>query len=491
MKKLFLFIGIVAYTLTATAQISNLTDMASGKMQGLFTLYENEQTYGYMAMFYLGQTGAETEKYSYVLFDKNLNKVNNGEFTDNYYKGFNKRYITAEKVGDKIMLTKQIVRESLSTIVFTENRMIDINDKEHKEVFYLDNDIVMTGKRSLKKIRKNQRRKEFLYFPVVADGGFLIFQVPNPQNVKIPRKFSYYKEGEIQWTKDIDTKRGLVRFAFEFSDDKRLYLRFTERVKGKKRIYLRSYDIATGEEFFNYQMSSGDKSEYAYKFYSVERLDEATVIVGMMSDDPQSKASDIKTRGFFKIVLNKKGEELSKKYYLWNQITDFQVNDQGKLDKGYKVFPKEFFVFKDGSVSVLTEKLKPTYNFMAGSVVPKNTDFIIFNFNKDLQLINTETIAKDVTKFSSSDYLYSQKIKDGNGVVFFYRDYKKDETSKKKNWVLGIVTLINAKVNIENIPMSSEEHFIYPYRAKEGFILLREINKDGEYDQIRLERINY
>ena len=43
----------------------------------------------------------------------------------------------------------------------------------------------------------------------------------------------------------------------------------------------------------------------------------------------------------------------------------------------------------------------------------------------------------------------------------------------------------------EQIPMTSEEHSIYPYVAKEGYILLREYNKDQDYDQIRLERLNY
>ena len=43
----------------------------------------------------------------------------------------------------------------------------------------------------------------------------------------------------------------------------------------------------------------------------------------------------------------------------------------------------------------------------------------------------------------------------------------------------------------EKIPMSSKEHFIVPYISKEGYILIREYNKDSDYNQIRLERLNY
>ena len=78
-------------------------------------------------------------------------------------------------------------------------------------------------------------------------------------------------------------------------------------------------------------------------------------------------------------------------------------------------------------------------------------------------------------------------------MVFFYKDYLKDDETKDKNWNLYINTIINGKFSQEQVQISSKEdkYFIYPYIAKEGYILLNEFNKKDKYNQIRLEKLNY
>ena len=167
------------------------------------------------------------------------------------------------------------------------------------------------------------------------------------------------------------------------------------------------------------------------------------------------------------------------------------IKKNGKLEDGYRLLAQQFFIFDDGSSSFLSEKFKDTQNYVIISLAPKTTDFLVLNFDKEFTLTKVDKIEKDKSYYSSSDYLYSQRIKEGNGVVFFYQDYKKDEETRKKNWVLGIVTIIDGKMKQEQIPMSSDNHFISPYIAKEGYILLREYNKDSDHDEIRLEKLNY
>ena len=76
-------------------------------------------------------------------------------------------------------------------------------------------------------------------------------------------------------------------------------------------------------------------------------------------------------------------------------------------------------------------------------------------------------------------------------MVFFYYDKVKDE-DKQKVLKLYVNTVIKGKYAQENFNLSSKNNFIiYPYVAKEGYILLNEMNKNAEYNQIRLERINY
>ena len=75
--------------------------------------------------------------------------------------------------------------------------------------------------------------------------------------------------------------------------------------------------------------------------------------------------------------------------------------------------------------------------------------------------------------------------------MFFYKDNQKDDKTKEKNWNLFINTLIDGKFNQEQIPISSKENIIYPYVAKEGYILMQEYNEKEKYNKIRLEKLNY
>ena len=60
-------------------------------------------------------------------------------------------------------------------------------------------------------------------------------------------------------------------------------------------------------------------------------------------------------------------------------------------------------------------------------------------------------------------------------VVFFYKDYQKDDDTKDKNWILFINALIKGEFKQEQIVISSkkDKFMIFPCIAKEGYILLR------------------
>jgi hypothetical protein len=101
-------------------------------------------------------------------------------------------------------------------------------------------------------------------------------------------------------------------------------------------------------------------------------------------------------------------------------------------------------------------------------------------------------LEKEKTKWANNDYLFSQYLNDGKDVVFFYRDYQTDPATKQKSWKLFINTLIDGQFKQEEITISEKENFaVFPYVAKEGYILLREINTKEKFNKIRLERLNY
>ncbi len=230
-------------------------------------------------------------------------------------------------------------------------------------------------------------------------------------------------------------------------------------------------------------------SKYSYD-YTVKKNGDRTILTEKISPYRVLGYDYQNAVGLFKIVLDAQGNEIFKKHFLWEEANDIiKINKSGRVEEGYKLFVHSYFVLKDERIVVLCEKFKNGYNLLFGDIV-KTTDFVILEFDKDFQPIYAKSIEKDLSKFSSSDFLFSQYLNGKQDAVFFYQDYQKDSETKEKNWVLGIVSIVNGEVNHEKIPMSSDNHYIYPYIAKEGYILLREYNKNSQFDEIRLERLN-
>src|SRR5690606_3849390 len=247
-------------------------------------------------------------------------------------------------------------------------------------------------------------------------------------------------------------------------------------------------DAQNGKQLFEYPFENHD-SEFSHTVF-IKNYGDKIYIMGNYS--PYSKKDFVWERnlGIYRIELDKNGTEVAKKYYPWQEFTgDLETNKYGKAEKGYYLTPLRYFIFKDGSFSHLTEKFKDNSAMGYGTI--KSTDFVLFNFDKNGNLIGKNVIEKDKTKAVKNDFLFHQYIKDDNGIVFFFRDYKKDDETKDKNWVLGINTIINGSFNEEVIPMTSDEFAIFPIPAKEGYILLNEYNRKKEINQIRLERLNY
>jgi len=104
------------------------------------------------------------------------------------------------------------------------------------------------------------------------------------------------------------------------------------------------------------------------------------------------------------------------------------------------------------------------------------------------------TIIKEKSYYSSN-YLFSQYIKDKTGVVFFYENIEKDPNAgifSNGMLMLGINTIIDGNLTEEKIQLSAKKKYtILPFPAKEGYIMLREYNEKDKYNQLRLEKLNY
>ncbi|KGL63109.1 hypothetical protein PHEL85_0140 [Polaribacter sp. Hel1_85] len=498
-KIITLFVFFISFLMNS--QISSLAELASGDIQLFNPIYEiDKNIYGYFMVVKLDNVSEAEQKFEYIFLDKNLNKVANGEFIDANYKKYAFQFITPEKIGNKIILSKIYYKSQQqffgnnSDYKFVANRTLDLSTNKMSKPFYFENDSVIEGERVAKKLDKRIKKNIFIQYPLAIDDGYLLFKqsklLKNSfQTKKIATLEAYNIDNSKKWQYNYNPKEEIVNTRIEFLNEETIVL-WAKNFRTKSQV-LHLINPKTGEADFKYEIEN-KKSDYNH-FYKVRKLKNRTVIVGMTSKYRSSGFDFKKATGFFKIELDNKGNETFKKYFKWEEAGSLlSIKKNGKLkEDGYRLLAKQFFIFEDGSTAFLTEKFKDTQYYVVVALAPKTTDFLMLNFNKEFTLNNVEKIEKDKSYYSSSDYLYSQRIKEGNGVVFFYRDYKKDEATKKKNWVLGIVTVIDGKMNHEQIPMSSEEHFITPYIAKEGYILLRELNKDSDHDEIRLEKLNY
>lgn len=493
--KLFLFTAL--FTVLCKAQIANISEMASGSMELFSPILEADNSiYGYFSLYRLEKINKEEERFEYVFLDKNLNKVANGEFIEIDYKGFNSKFYYPEKVGNKLIISHLYIDKNYynADFVFVTNRILDLSTNEISAPFYYEGNEFVEGTRVQKKLKSTLKKIKTFEYPLAFNTGFFLVEKVKKdhkalRNVATLRAFDISKKSK--WEYEYNPLSEKLYYSISLLD-KDCIVMTVDNVKTYSKT-LHFVNPESGELMFTYELENKN-SEYNHQ-YDIEILDNEIVIVGKFC--PYNRyvgyqAED--ARGMYRIVLSKQGEELSKKYNNWTDLPSdiIQINKRGKmLDDGYKLYARQFFVFEDGSISILTEKYKDSKYYVLFNSTPKSTDFVILNFDKDFNLVSKEVIEKDKNNWGNSDYLYSQRIKDGKGVVFFYRDYKTDVESKEKNWVLGIVSIIEGKMMHEQIPMSSEDHFIAPYMAKEGYILLREFNKDKDYDQIRLERLNY
>lgn len=503
MNKKLLIVVLLVIT-TAKAQVSSLNNLASGRLEMFSPISELDGSiFGYFNIYKLEDVSETEEKYEYVLLDKNLNSVANGEFIDVKYKGYVSDFYYPEKIGSKLILSKKYKSTSATTVFntkpflqnFMSHRFFDIDENKMLTSFYFKDNEIIEGSRSIKKIKRIAKDEKTLDFPLVYNDGFFMFErvkgYSNLKEMKSLKAFDLNKKEKWEYIFNPNEEKIFYNFM-SLNENDIIFRTFNKKTKEQK---IHSINPQTGKAIFVYEVENRS-SKYSHS-YVVKTTKEKIVIIGKMSPYKSYDGYDFeKAKGFFRIELDKQGNELSKKYVTWEQLANFiEIKKNGKLKGGYRLAAKEYFVFENNTVSILTEK----------SIKDKTTDFVVLNLDDNFNLISTKVFEKEKDRFFSSDYLFSQKIKNGNGVAFFYKHYTKNKAKGNVvlmggfipvkqsaiEWTLGIVTIINGKINQEEIPMTSEEHVLFPYIAKEGYILLREYNKDSDYDQIRLERLNY
>lgn len=508
-QKIWTTLLLLFVTYYFSAQTQDLANLADGELVYGQILYTQEsKVYGYIYFFDQGKIDKENEKIEYVILDKNLNKVSNNTFTRKISRFVKRKYSDCSLINDNEILIKYKLNHPAFSLTINSFNILTIKNKTISPEYWYKNGNIVEIPKTFKEYRKMMKHIDY--------SG--IFYVDHKHNSIFIIEKSFVKFGSNKNIRFYNTKLELL-WSYEYNPvgKENNFKQLTVRSISNNLIYLLesqhnskypeefkivALDATKGEKKFEYILEN-NKSEYSHTLY-VKEANKQLILTGNYSK--YSKKTDFnleKNLGYYKIVLNETGKVVSKKYTQWEEFkSKIDVDKNGKVESNYQLRPIQFFIFNDGSISILTEKYKPAkegiylpipilgdITKLATTSRQKTTDFILFNMDASFNNKSISTIHKELSKGYISDYLFSQYIKNDHGVAFFFIDYLKSD----KTWILGVNTIIDGKLKEETITIySKEDKFtILPMVAKEGYIMLREYNEKEKYNQIRLEKINY
>jgi hypothetical protein len=507
---LFWFCSLITYS-----QSNDLASISTGKFLGFSALFNQEESlFGYLAIYSKGKESPTTEKFEYVYFDKNLNKVANNDFiAQNYITSFSTYIDTKGNIelypivdSEKYAKAKKQTIPTVKLVNLKDNSISDL------PVFSYEDDKLVTLDANLSEKDREDFLRKFLrsndYLPrtevnFLNDGSIFIVKYKYDPYKRL--KFDY---GIIKYDSN---KNELWRFDFNkdkkakidqtidiiYFDFENIYL--TEKTTVKKDVTFKLIKINLKSGLKEIDMPINNYSEHSIgslkifnnridNIYNKRRFDDKIVFVGQIIESLYSGTD----KGCFRMIIDKKTNEVKFDNLYYSQIQSFiSAKIRSANDEGYRLVARDFYFFKDGSIGFMFEKFKGggvSVMGVGGNI--KTTDLVYVETNESFIPKIARIFEKDITKgFTNSDYLFSRYGKEIDDVVFFYKDFQK-ESDGEKNWNLYINTIRSGVVSSEKIPISSKTNAIIPYVAKEGYILLREYNKESKYNGIRLEKLN-
>ncbi len=511
MKRIYTLLLAGLSTLGFT-QSQDLAKLANGKLKNFTAVYDQKQSvYGYVGIYDYGKTADDKVKFEYVFLDKNLNPVANKEFTgerqvDGYtpYLDFRNKIILTPTMGTfglaAVMHSSRITYPRTKEIDIQKNSITDKDYFEYDEGVFKLTDYSKTAKAERAEDRSERKSKGYNYRSGVyeiKEGGFLVVEY---------KDYGSYSNGNNLIRFD-ENKKEVWRFSYNTNGDKKVKEYFSLLDKDENKIFgilqnvnnkvntfqLLVLDMKTGKVLHQSKITGLNDTTLdnitrfqTYSYGTIDNsksFDDKIVLVGRNLTDKSRYA------GFARLMVDKNTYKVDAKTITYESLKSFipKLSDDGGVEKGYFLDPRDIFILKNGSVGVLLEKYKPAGQYSSQKTTDMVYIFTDHNFKPGVKIFD-----KEKTRFSTTDYLFSQYINDGNDVVFFFRDYVKDNETRKKQWNLFINSVVDNQFKQETIQISSKgDYFMLPYVAKDGYILFQESNEKDKYNQVRLERLNF
>lgn len=516
MKKGLLFgMLLLIISLMSKAQIQDLALLSKGEMKEFTVLYKQNQVFGYFVLYDLGEISDTIKKFEYILMDKNLNKSIGKEFeaenTVETYKcwmNFKDEIVLKPYINDDFSYRKSSIPKSKRIAVKT-NEIYNQENQCYENNIFFDCPDDKTMKERKKRLKEEKKQKGFIYDSYVSElkyGGYLVSEFDEyeqwggktyTKNNSIIRFDENKKElWRIKYNENA-TDQKYESYKFLNIDSQYVYLFHTYANKKEMEFKIEILDLNTGAVKINKTITELNKESlnyisnisYQYSITNEEDFDDKYVLTSTLKDNKY------RTTGYYRLIIDKKTLNIEFKTFTYEDDISKYIEDIDKfggVERGFNLEIRDALFFKDGSIAYVTEKFKLGTVFPSNQLVPKTTDMVVIITDENFKINDVKVLPKDKSNYSYSDYLFNQYLNGKKDIVFYYRDYQKDE-NKDKNWNLFINTIIKGKFNQEKIQISSKQdkYMIFPYPAKDGYILFFEYNKKDKYNQIRLEKLNY
>lgn len=546
MKKTLLFLLVLLST-TMHSQVVELQKLSTGELvqgQPLFNRAQDD-IYGYFFIFKKDRLDKKEFLYEYSLLDKNLNKVLSGEFTEvlgsfgraiEVHGIYREGYISL-RIDEKFSENGPRIR--------TKYRVLDIKANSLSEPFILSEDLEKIYDRDIKSV---QNGLSFFTFNVNSFG----YNLNTPRKANVDRAFFalnpksqysttskvrgiYYFDAQLNrvWSYAYNTnatKKKHEDIVFlnnknqsDFVIGRRDYIGSKNETlleKGQVFNTFLFFNKETGKlinEFspFGTKEANGKQAKDVSNINVYVQSDKKVVFLDRIMSTKNKKfvLDEEKVIGFSKSEYDiLTGKELSRHFFTWDKLAQhLPINENGYINE--KGEPNTYLYLHDailkpnGNFLFITEQYKTLTGTMmvAGSQGVKINDMILFEVDKDMNLVQYKRVAKESKNirngvkmegltadlFGAFDYSGYQDLGDDR-YLFYYFNKQKVGESGRKQWILGIVSYEDGAFKEQKLPLkSSDGSELSIVSAKNGYIMIIERFKDKKKGtEIRLEKVN-
>lgn len=535
MKKISLLL-VLFFSATLFSQVTKLTALSSSKFLDSKIIYEdnNEDIYGYLLLFEKDKVNANETAFELVLLDKNLNKVGTTSFdqeiTNTWLIKLSSSIYFAKKskdnlfvaIGQSNSMVESLVDKMVEDKGISGFRILNLKDFTISENYFIKDYKFQKqiGKLDMQHPMKLMKEfKDMKLAKLTLNGGFLVSDLdymssmnetiaasyPNAAKMKVNRQKEFYffdlnfQQKWIYKVNQDENSKSFAKYSYFTSNENDLVFKKKNYKKEKDSNYEITYEFVNADSGIKKFEINLTNTENTLSFDNLQFKDNKVIVFASVYDfNEKGDFRYDKKRGYVKISYDRQtGKELSKDYFNWNALkSKLDIDENGKIkDYGFIHF-LEFKLTTDNKIIIICEGYKPEGN-------TKILDLFTFVLDDKMNLLSFSKVDKvknmidkvyaygaELERIGAFDYMYSQKLP-GGGFVFYYSDNEKSKRNPK--WVLGVITYVDGVFDYQKVPLTTNNGQIYPVKAKNGYILLREVSNDKKQkdSEIRLEKINY